>query len=190
MPVAAERRTDVVIERLSPVPVLRAEALGNVDRKALCQSLNQPDHKPVEPVGRAERGQRVHTDELADHHGIHHGVHLLKHVAEHQRQGKGENQLCRPSLRHVPNSCHTNPFPPKDREDGHGPPPPAVFLLFPQKMGMVSSYHMFSFPARREKGETPAGSARGRRKPRRSGKAVWALAVRRGQCFFVFRCAG
>ena len=47
------------------VPVFRAEALGDLDGKALREALDEADDEPVEPVGRAERCERIHAHGLS-----------------------------------------------------------------------------------------------------------------------------
>ena len=93
--------------------IFSAEMLSHEDGKPLGEPLDNAQHHPVEPVGGPQGGQGAHPHHLPHHGGIYHGVQLLEHVPHHQRQGKGDEQLCRRTLCHTADPfCHkTTPFP-------------------------------------------------------------------------------
>ena len=77
------------------------EFLRHENGKPLGKALDNPKHHPVQPVGGAKGGKRIHAKSLAHHHGVNNRIKLLKNIARHQGQCKGKNQGSRPSLGHV-----------------------------------------------------------------------------------------
>ena len=89
------------VSSFQSLPVTCAEALGNQNGKTLGNSLDRSENQIKVPVDTAQGSQRVHADAPADNQGIRDGVELLEQISQHERDGKGENQPCRASLRHI-----------------------------------------------------------------------------------------
>ena len=73
--------------------VLRAEGLGDRDRKAGAETQAQADHQEVHRAGSADRRQLFRTEIPANNRGIHKTVKLLEKHAEQHRQRKENNPL-------------------------------------------------------------------------------------------------
>ena len=81
--------------------VPRAEALGNLDGKALGQAHGKAQHRPVQPSGGGYRGQRRHALHASHHQRVHQAVQLLEQVARQNGQAEQKNVPGRAAVGHV-----------------------------------------------------------------------------------------
>ena len=75
-----------------PFMIRRAEAMGNLDGKALGQSNRNAGQRPVQPARGCDRGQRRHPILLAHNERVHNGIDLLQKIARDDGQRKCHDQ--------------------------------------------------------------------------------------------------
>lgn len=67
----------------------------------LGEACEKADQRVDDRADRADGGECLVGDEVADDPGVHHVVQLLKEVADHERQGKVDDQTRDAALCHI-----------------------------------------------------------------------------------------